>query len=125
MTPGSSQETGAHERLHKTLKERAVRPPAANLNVQQRVFNQFRATYNELRPHEALDDETPASRWAPSPRPYPEQIAPPEYPGHFEVRRVSSAGTFRLHSGQHFLSQALNAEYIGLEEIEDRLWNIL
>jgi putative transposase len=125
ITPGSPQENGAHERLHKTLKARATRPPAANLNTQQRVFNAFQATYNDLRPHEALDDETPASRWVPSPRAYPEHIAPPEYPGHFEVRRVSSAGTFRLHSGQHFLSQALNNEYIGLEEVHDGLWNLI
>ena len=27
--------------------------------------------------------------------------------------------------GQHFLSQALNNEYIGLEQIADGLWNIL
>jgi transposase InsO family protein len=125
ITPGSPQENGAHERLHKTLKARAARPPAANLNRQQRVFNTFRETYNDLRPHEALDDETPASRWAPSLRPYPERIAPPEYPGHFEVRRVSNCGTFRLHSGQKFLSQALNGEYIGLEEVQDRIWNIV
>jgi putative transposase len=125
ITPGRPQENGAHERLHKTLKAHATRPPAAHLNTQQRAFNAFRETYNELRPHEALDDETPASRWAPSPRPYPECIAPPTYPGHCEVRRVSSARTFRLHSGQHFLSQALNNEYIGLEEIEDGLRNIL
>ena len=123
--PGSPQENGAHERLHKTLKAQATRPPAANLNSQQRVFNAFQKTYNELRPHEALNDETPASRWVPSPQPYPERIAPPDYPGHFEVRRVSSAGTFRLHSGQHFLSQALNDEYIGLEEVQDGLWNIV
>lgn len=125
ITPGSPQENGAHERLHKTLKARATRPAAANLNSQQRVFNTFRQTYNELRPHEALDDETPASRWAPSARAYPERIALPEYPGHFEVRRVSSAGTFRLHSGQYFLSQALNEEYIGLEEVQDGLWNLV
>jgi transposase InsO family protein len=123
--PGSPQENGAHERLHKTLKERVARPPAANLNLQQRAFNRFRTTYNQLRPHEALDDETPASRWKPSARPYPERIAPPEYPGHFEVRKVSTAGTFRLHSGQHFLSQALNEEYVGFEEIKDGLWNIV
>jgi transposase InsO family protein len=125
ITPGSPQENGAHERLHKTLKARATRPPAANLNLQQRMFNAFRQTYNELRPHEALQDETPASRWTPSPRPYPERIAPPEYPGHFEIRRVSNAGTFRLHSGQHFLSQALNGESIGLEEVRDGLWNLI
>ena len=125
ITPGSPQENGAHERLHKTLKARATRPPAANVNTQQRAFNAFRQTYNELWPHEALHDETPASRWTPSPRAYPERLAPPEYPGHFEVRRVSNAGTFRLHSGQHFLSQALNGEFIGLEEVHDGIWNIL
>jgi len=125
ITPGSPQENGAHERLHRTLKARAIRPPAANRNLQQRVFNSFQRTYNELRPHEALNDETPASRWSASSRPYPERIAPPEYPGHFAVRRVSNAGTFRLHSGQQFLSQALNGEYVGLEEVQDGIWNII
>jgi hypothetical protein len=125
ITPASPQENGAHERMHKTLKAQATRPPAANLNLQQRVFNTFRRTYNEIRPHEALNDETPASRWAPSTRSYPDRIAPPEYPGHVEVRRVSNAGCFRLHSGQHFLSQALNGENIGLEQVRDDIWNIL
>jgi transposase InsO family protein len=125
ITPGSPQENGAHERLHKTLKARATKPPAGNLCSQQRAFNTFRHTYNELRPHEALQDETPASRWTPSPRAYPERIAPPEYPGHFEVRLISTAGTFRLHSGQQFLSQALNGEHIGLEEVQDGIWNII
>ncbi|HEY7615577.1 MAG TPA: integrase core domain-containing protein, partial [Terriglobales bacterium] len=125
ITPGSPQENGAHERLHRTLKARAIRPPAANRNLQQRVFNTFQRTYNELRPHEALDDDTPASHWNPSSRPYPERIQPPAYPGHFAVRRISNAGTFRLHSGQQFLSQALNGEYVGLEEVQDGIWNIL
>ena len=125
ITPGSPQENGAHERMHKTLKARATKPPAANLNIQQRVFNNFRHTYNDIRPHEALDDHTPASRWTPAPRLYPERISPPEYPAHFEIRRVSNAGTFRLHSGQHFLSQALNGEDIGLEEVHDGVWNLI
>lgn len=125
ITPGSPQEDGAHERLHTTLKARATKPPAANRNLQQRVFNAFRRTYNELRPHEALADETPASRWTPSVHPYPGRILPPEYPGNFEVRPVSTAGTFRLHSGQHFLSQALNGASIGLEEVHDGLWHII
>jgi hypothetical protein len=63
--------------------------------------------YNEQRPHEALDDDTPASRWRPSPRPYPEQIAKPAYPGHFLVRPVSKSGCFRWHARQIFVSQAL------------------
>jgi len=125
ITPGSPQQNGAHERMHKTLKAKATKPPAANLNLQQRVFNSFRRTYNDVRPHEALDDETPASHWAPSTRPYPDRIEPPVYPGHVEVRRVSNCGAFRLHSGQTFLSQALNGEDVGLEEVQDGVWNIL
>lgn len=58
-------------------------------------------------------------------RPFPKRIAGPEYPGHCEVRRVSNAGCFRLASDQVFLSQALNGEYIALEEVDDGLWNIL
>jgi hypothetical protein len=125
ITPGSPQQNAAHERMHKTLKAKATKPPAANLNLQQRVFNSFRRTYNDIRPHEALDDETPASLWTPSLRPYPDRIEPPVYPGHVEVRRVSNCGAFRLHSGQIFLSQALNGEDIGLEELHDGVWNIL
>ena len=49
----------------------------------------------------------------------------PEYPGHFEVRRVSACGAFRLQSGQYFLSNALKGEEIGLEEIDDGIWSIV
>ena len=125
ITPGNPQQNGAHERMHRTLKAHATNPPGADLSVQQRMFKRFSKTYNDIRPHEALDDETPASRWTHSLRPYPERIAPPEYPGHVEVRRVSNAGTFRLHTKQQFLSQALNGNYIGLEQVGDGIWNIL
>jgi len=125
ITPGHPQQNAAHERMHRSLKQCLPRPPAANLNLQQRVFNNFRRTYNYIRPHEAIGDETPASRWKPSRRRYPERIAPPRYPPHVELRRVSNAGCFRLHSGQQFLSQALNGEIIGLEQIDDAIWNIL
>jgi putative transposase len=58
-------------------------------------------------------------------RPYPERIRPPEYPDHLEVRRVSSAGTFRLKAHQVFLSHALEDQHVGLEEVGDGLWNII
>ncbi len=40
-------------------------------------------------------------------------------------RRASTAGTFRLHNGQQFLPQALNGEMVGLEEVQDGLWNVI
>jgi len=125
ITPASPQENGAHERMHRTLKASTTRPPAKNLNAQQRAFNEFRKEYNDERPHEALNDETPATRWRASERRMPSKLSAPEYPSHFEVRRVSNAGCFRLHSRQVFLSQALNGEHIGLEEVDDGIWNII
>lgn len=41
------------------------------------------------------------------------------------LHRRGAAATVRLHSGQHFLSQALNHEYVGFDEIADSLWNIV
>ena len=107
------------------IQRRCAKPAAANAKLQQRVFNRFVQTYNEVRLHEALNDYTPASRWRPSARPLPTRIIPPTYPGHFEIRRVSTAGTFRLHNGQQFLTQALNGETIGLEEVQDGVWNVI
>lgn len=52
-------------------------------------------------------------------------IAPLEYPGHVEVRRVSNRGTLCLHSGQHLPSQALNGKHVAFEEVQDGLWNIV
>jgi putative transposase len=125
ITPASPQENGAHERMHRELKRETTRPPARNLRGQQRKFDRFCARYNEERPHEGIDGARPADRWAPSVRPYPERIAAPEYPDHLEVRRVSTAGTFRLKATQPFLSHALADQYVGLEAIGDGLWNIV
>jgi hypothetical protein len=48
----------------------------------------------------------------------------PEYLGHWEVRRVSRAGTFRFKGQLRFISQALGGEHIALEEIEEGIWNL-
>jgi putative transposase len=88
-------------------------------------IDKFQKEYNVERPHKAPDDEPPASLWVPSPRPYPERLAPPEYPGHFEVRRVSNAGEFIINHCHRLLSQALKRDYIGLEAVDGDVWNIL
>lgn len=62
------REHGRHERMHRTLKAEATRPAAGNLAAQQRKFNRFREEYNQERPHEALDQETPASQSTSRPR---------------------------------------------------------
>jgi transposase InsO family protein len=125
IRPASPQQNGQHERMHKDLKREAARPPAANLAKQQRRLDLFQQRYNHERPHEALDGDFPAERWQPSTKEYSGRLRQPEYPGHFEIRRVSACGTFRLLSGQYFLSNALKGEHVGFEEVGDELWNIV
>ena len=95
IEPGKPQQNGRHERMHRTLKAEATRPPAANCRSQQRTFNIFRAEFNNQRPHEALALETPASLYQSSPRPFPAKLPPLEYPAHFETRYVSHNGGIR------------------------------
>jgi transposase InsO family protein len=70
ILPAQPQQNGAHERMHKTLKGEAIRPPRSTLGTQQRAFNAFRLLYNDERPHEALHDQTPSSCYRPSLRAY-------------------------------------------------------
>jgi putative transposase len=122
--PGKPQDNGAHERMHRTLKQSTARPPEADLEAQQRRFDLFRKEFNEVRPHEALGGKPPTRFWKPSPRPYPKAIPQPIYPGHFEKRRVSNAGCIRFKSQVHFVSQAIKGEWIGLEEIDNGIWSV-
>jgi putative transposase len=80
--PAHPEQNGRHERMHKTLKAATARAPQAHLAAQQRAFDRFRLRCNEERPHETLGDATPASCFAPSPRPYRTLLEPLVYPGH-------------------------------------------
>lgn len=124
ILPGCPQQNGAHERMHKTLKAEAIRPPRGSLAAQQRAFNTFRREYNEERPHAALAGRPPASQYASSPRSYPAQLPPLEYPGHFLVKRVTNAGTFRFKHRLLFIANALKQHQIGLEEVDTGIWSI-
>ena len=124
IEPGKPQQNGRHERMHRTLKREATRPPKANLSAQQRHFNDFRHTFNHIRPHEALDDATPQSVYRSALRVYPETLPPLEYPEHFEVRKVSTNGGIRWHSRWINISSALGNEFVGLEPIGPALWQV-
>jgi putative transposase len=124
IRPARPQENGAHERMHKTLKAGAIRPPRGSLPAQQRACNVFRREYNEERPHESLQGGTPASRSRPSPRPFPERLPPIEYPGHYLVTRVTNAGTIRFKRKRLFLAHPLRQLPVGLEEVGDGSWSV-
>jgi putative transposase len=124
IRPARPQENGCHERMHKTLKYEATRPPQHNRAAQQRRFATFRTEYNTERPHEALGGNPPSSRYAPSPRAYSKKLPPLEYPGHFLVKPVTAAGTFWFKHKLLFIANALKHHAIGLEEVADGVWSI-
>jgi putative transposase len=124
ILPAHPQQNGAHERMHKTLKAGAIRPPRATLPAQQRAFDTFRQEYNAVRPHDTLNGHTPASIYRPSPRPYPRRLPPVEYPGHYLVKRITSGGTFRFGRRLLFLATPLEGDDVGLDEVEDGVWSI-
>jgi transposase InsO family protein len=122
IQPGKPQQNARHERMHKTLKAETARPPSANLAAQQARFDRFRKIFNEERPHEGIAQDRPAQHFEPSRRkPRRRRI---RYPGHFEVRKVAGDKTIKWHDQKVFVSNLLRFEYVGLEEIADRVWGV-
>jgi putative transposase len=124
IEPGKPQQNGRHERMHRTLKAETTRPPAKTRRAQQYKFDRFRQEFNFERPHEALDMQTPASRYASSPRQLPDKLPPLEYPDRFEVRYVSANGGIRWNHQWVNVSICCAGEYVGLEEIDEGVWNV-
>lgn len=71
------------------------------------VFDAFRQEYNTARPHEALQQETPASHYVASTREYPRTLLVLACPGHFLVKKSTDAGTFRSHKRLLYLANSL------------------
>jgi transposase InsO family protein len=124
IEPASPQQNGRHERMHRTLKAEATRPPAASLRAQQRRFNAFRTEFNTERPHEALGGAPPGSIYQPSTRPFPARLPAPDYPAHYTSRYVSTNGGVRFHGRYVTLAPALIGEHIALDEVADGIWAV-
>ena len=119
---GKPQQNGRHERVHRTLNDETAKPPADSLPAQQRRFDDFRAVFNNERPHEALGQRPPASLYQPSPRPYPDRLAEPSYGGDVAVRRVRSTGQIKWAGELIFVGEALIGEPVGVAETSSGDW---
>ena len=124
IEPGEPQQNGVHERMHRTLKQEATIPPAGSLRAQQRKFDDFRQEFNQERPREALGMKRPGEVYQPSARAMPRRIERYEYPGHYLVRRVSRAGSIRVLRRQIFVSNTLQEDHVGLEEVDDGVYEL-
>lgn len=120
------QTQGKIERLHGTL-EAEVFPRLAHddLLVFQAGLDQWRrCVYNPIRPHEALGDVAPVSRWRPSARRRPDALPVIEYPPGAVLRRVSSSADIRWRCARVLVGHGLVGEYVRVEESDGtvELW---
>jgi transposase InsO family protein len=78
----------------------------------------WRATFNTLRPHEALADAPPATRWRPArDRPRPATLPEPGgfYPPGAELRRVGASGDVRVDGCRVLCGRGITGQHVRLE----------
>lgn len=120
--PYHPQTQGKVERLHGTF-ERELYPrvrtdsPAA---FRQDALR-WRQTYNRRRPHEALGDAPPITRWRPSDRPRPAALPQVAYPAGAILRTVSSRGDISWQGRRLSVGQALAGQPVRLQETAAQL----
>lgn len=113
--PYHPQTQGKVERFHGTLEAELLRrAPFGEPGGSQVVLDRYRAVYNTERPHLALDLATPVERYTPSPRPFPEMLAPVEYGPEVVVRKVQAGGWFSLKNRHFHVSKALQGQPVAL-----------
>ena len=124
IQPGRPDQNGSHERMHRTLKEETAKPPKATLRAQQRAFDRFWDEYNFERPHEALQQCTPATWYRTSTRRYPDIIPEFSYPRGATLRTVHERGRIRWKGQLIHIAAALGGEQIALGESSEGIWEV-
>ena len=113
--PYHPQTQGKDERFHRTLKvELLNHHHYRDIDEVSAAFKLWQDIYNTQRPHEALNMDTPLSRYRPSPRSYPEVLPPIEYDYNDTVRKINHDGKLSVQGIVFTISRALVGQYIAL-----------
>lgn len=123
IKPGNPQQNGRHERMHRTLKYEATKPPASNLLQQQEKFERFIKEFNFERPHQALDMKRPADVYKQSARSY-QGLPDITYPGYDRTILISNCGRACLKKYKIHISKAFSNQPVGLKEVEEGIWQV-
>jgi transposase InsO family protein len=99
--PYHPQSRGKNERFHRTLKAEVLAlRRLRDLADAQRALDDWRTVYNLDRPHQALGQEVPASRYRPSLRAMPARFPKVEYDYGEITRRVSTTKGYVSFKGR-------------------------
>lgn len=109
------QTQGKDESFNRSMtRELLKRATIADLSDAERQFSQYRAFYNNERPHHALGLETPSQRYEKSTCEYSDTIRRWEYPERCEIRRVKKTGFFTYGGQGYFLSEGFGGKEIAI-----------
>lgn len=99
--PYHPQSRGKNERLHRSIDDEVFAfQRFADLAAAQRGLDGWREIYNFERPHEALGQDVPASRYRPSARAMPERLPEVEYDAREIVRIVPTTKAYVSFKGR-------------------------
>lgn len=117
--PYHPQSRGKNERFHRTLKaEVFALKRYRNLAEVQRAFDCWRSVYNLERPHQALGQDVPASRYRPSERSMPDRLPQVEYDAHDTVRIVPASKDYISFQGRSWIvPRAFRGERVAIRPL--------
>ena len=114
--PRHPQTQGKLERYHKTLKKELLsRNEFRNNKDCQRHFDQWRSRYNEERPHESINLDTPIEWYYPSENKYTSKPKEFEYDQDVSLRKVCAAGSIYYRGQRLKVGKGLSGEYVGIQ----------
>lgn len=114
--PYHPQTRGKNERFHRTLKAEVLNLQSFRSYAQiQLAFDEWRTLYNHHRPHHALGQNVPASRYRASQRSLPDTLPEPQYqPGEI-TRTVGTTKTYISFKGKLWpIGKAFAGERVAL-----------
>ena len=111
--PYHPQTQGKDERFHRTLGAELIgRRSFADLQQCQEAFDPWRHRYNTVRPHEALNMDTPIEHYQHSSRAYRHSLPRYEYAPGDHVRKVGKDMTCAFKYYTVGVGQALKGKYV-------------
>jgi transposase InsO family protein len=117
--PYHPQSRGKNERFHRTLKAEVFALQRLRDLVQaQGALDRWRNVYNFDRPHQALDQQVPASRYRPSTRAMPDRLPAVEYDAHEIVRLVPASKDYISFKGRPWIvPRAFRGERVAIRPL--------
>jgi transposase InsO family protein len=116
--PYHPQSRGKNERFHRSLKAEVFALNSfRDLKQVQRALDRWREVYNFERPHQALDQQVPASRYRPSLRAMPNRLPEIVYDEGEIVRTVPTNAYLRFKGRRWKVPQAFCGERVAVRPL--------